>query len=324
LTFGQSLAAGGAAILLYEQQSTTNDVYGFGIAPNAMETFLPAAAGYAARCSWNAGGFQSNADTSALMTLWNNAHLIVGGSADAGFVLDVQGTMRTTGVNRLDNLAGVGDRMVVAQTDGTLITQAIPSGGGGYNGQSLVPLADISYTVGSIANRFASVFTATINGLQTITGSTTLAIRTGGTSNALTFHNGTTERARFAATSGNLLVGTTTDSGFKLEVNGNTRINGDLTTGNRINIGDPSYPIGVLLNSGTDLYIDAYGGGMTSKIHFRTALATVQMMTLMDTGGVRMNYLPYFEYADNAAAVAAGKLVGELYHTGGIVKVVTP
>ena len=42
------------------------------------------------------------------------------------------------------------------------------------------------------------------------------------------------EVGRFAGTTGNLLIGTTTDSGFKLDVNGVARVSGDITLGGSI------------------------------------------------------------------------------------------
>ncbi|HRE52221.1 MAG TPA: hypothetical protein PK339_12415 [Flavitalea sp.] len=61
-----------------------------------------------------------------------NVLIQTGGTfTDAGYKLDLKGTLRTSGVNRLENLAGTGTRMVVANANGDLSTQAIPSGGGG-------------------------------------------------------------------------------------------------------------------------------------------------------------------------------------------------
>jgi hypothetical protein len=56
--------------------------------------------------------------------------------------------------------------------------------------------------------------------------------------NVLGFENGasSTERARFAPTTGNFLINTTTDAGFKLDVNGTARVQGLLSV-NQINLG---------------------------------------------------------------------------------------
>jgi hypothetical protein len=52
------------------------------------------------------------------------------GVNNPAYKLDVGGTFHTTGVNTLDNLAGSGTRMVVADASGVLSTQTISSGVG--------------------------------------------------------------------------------------------------------------------------------------------------------------------------------------------------
>lgn len=49
----------------------------------------------------------------------------------------------------------------------------------------------------------------------------------------LSLYRNNTEHARFAATTGNLLIGTTTDGGFKFDVNGTARVQSTLTTTGR-------------------------------------------------------------------------------------------
>jgi hypothetical protein len=53
---------------------------------------------------------------------------------------------------------------------------------------------------------------------------------------SLEFHTGATEMARFSAGGGNLLINTTTDAGYKLDVNGTSRFTGVLTAENVINV----------------------------------------------------------------------------------------
>jgi len=61
-----------------------------------------------------------------------------------------------------------------------------------------------------------------------------------GAARALVFGTGTfasfTEWGRFSATNGNLLLNTTTDAGFKLDVNGTARVSGDVTLSNKLNL----------------------------------------------------------------------------------------
>lgn len=58
-------------------------------------------------------------------------NLGIGNNNNPAYILDVTGTFRTTGQNTLDNLAGVGTRMVVASSTGLLSTQSIPTGNAG-------------------------------------------------------------------------------------------------------------------------------------------------------------------------------------------------
>jgi hypothetical protein len=71
----------------------------------------------------------------------------------------------------------------------------------------------------------------------------TMTVRGAGTTsatNAIVFQNSSGGTMALLNNAGNLLIGTSTDSGYKLDVNGDTRVNGDLTVGtftNKINLG---------------------------------------------------------------------------------------
>lgn len=95
------------------------------------------------------------------LTMFNNGNILLqanGTHTDAGFKFDVNGTTRLQGVVTLSNLAGVGTQMVVADIDGNLSKQTIPSGGSG------------GYTV---VNKTASYTEATTSGTIIIEGNTT-------------------------------------------------------------------------------------------------------------------------------------------------------
>ena len=65
-------------------------------------------------------------------------NITIGDIVNTGHKLEIVGSFRTTGTNTLSQLQGVGDRMVVANTNGVLSTQAIPTGsitGSGAAGQ---------------------------------------------------------------------------------------------------------------------------------------------------------------------------------------------
>lgn len=55
-------------------------------------------------------------------------NITIGDITNTGHKLEVVGSFRTTGTNTLSALQGVGDRMVVANTNGVLTTQPIPTG----------------------------------------------------------------------------------------------------------------------------------------------------------------------------------------------------
>jgi len=155
----------------------------------------------------------------------------------------------------IDDLAGTGTRMVVVSSTGALSTQAIPSGGslsgtGTTNylskwtsstalGDSLVYDNGTSVGVGT-ASPSASYkldvsgdFRATnITSANTFTGQDYLyagALRVHGTGATGSVSLLTNSSTRLQVTNGgNVLIGTTTDSGEKLQVNGTSKFVGDI------------------------------------------------------------------------------------------------
>jgi hypothetical protein len=105
-------------------------------------------------------------------------------------------------------------------------------------------------------------------------------VATGG--NHLKFLTANTERMRLVASTGNVLIGTTTDAGYKLDVNGNVRLNYVLyfTNGNT-----------QIFQSGNHMYF-AVGGG-------------VNRMQIKSTGQVR--YFPL-------ASAPTGAEAGDVYY----------
>jgi len=62
------------------------------------------------------------------MYFFAGGNITVGGITNSSNLFEVLGTFKTTGVNTLSNLQGTGSRMVVADANGVLSTQAIPGG----------------------------------------------------------------------------------------------------------------------------------------------------------------------------------------------------
>jgi len=90
----------------------------------------------------------------------------------------------------------------------------------------------------------------------------------------ITFHSNGSERMR-VATGGNVLIGTTTDAGFKLDVNGTARVSGQLSLssatpaiqlGGDLTISNTPYPsrsiVIDILNSNINLLAGGFGEGM--------------------------------------------------------------
>jgi hypothetical protein len=92
-----------------------------------------------------------------------------------------------------------------------------------------------------------------------------------GISNAqnMLFYTGTSERMRITS-DGNVLIGTTTDSGYKLKVEGGGRFNGQLQTtqgGRTLSLGDGSYANHINVDSNVDFAFN-YNNGNTGGFGF--------------------------------------------------------
>lgn len=73
-------------------------------------------------------GMWQSINASEVMRITTSNNLLIGTTTDAGFKLYVSGTLGTTGNATIGTLAGSGTRMVVADANGLLSTQVIPSG----------------------------------------------------------------------------------------------------------------------------------------------------------------------------------------------------
>jgi hypothetical protein len=96
-----------------------------------------------------------------------------------------------------------------------------------------------------------------------IENSTTSAYIRSQTDN-LNFYFNSAERMRIFS-SGNVAVGTTTDSGYKLDVNGTGRFSGDLKISGALIGGDASFNIGINYNTGGTPQFAYYGGTTAEK-----------------------------------------------------------
>jgi hypothetical protein len=206
-------------------------------------------------------GYIINVDTSNNIThTWNTGanapalritpggNVLIGTTTDTGFKLDVNGTGRFNG-----NLN------VTSGTNGYLYLNAVNSGGnesgiffqvGGSNKWEQYTAANdsrmvwysyaSSSVVASISTSGAATFSSSIDmGLNKLfTGggykmhyrNSTVNITFSGTSNWQINNDADNVALMSVMNNGNVLIGTTTDSGDKLYVNGNTFINGNIAT----------------------------------------------------------------------------------------------
>lgn len=142
----------------------------------------------------NVGVFSNNTERMRVFGTGSTVFQNGGTFADDGYLVDVKGSFRTTGLNTFAGLAGAGVRMVVVDAGGVVSTQNIPQG--------------VSYTAGggiSITNGVISNTRTNTSHLTNDSGFITSVAHTHGVANSagtqqFTFAQG--ETIRFAATGG--------------------------------------------------------------------------------------------------------------------------
>jgi hypothetical protein len=188
--------------------------------------------------------------------------VLIGTTTNAGFRLDVNGTARIVGATRIDNLAGTGTRMVVADANGVMSTQALGIAGSGTlnrlakftaggtvgdsqvfdNGTNVGIGTDSPSLLFSVLNKvgvdndgrlfWGSDLSGNNRGLLTW-DSNSARIQSGSTSTSLDFAIGTGDIRMRLSTNNNLLINTTADAGFRLDVNGTARATAFFTSSDK-------------------------------------------------------------------------------------------
>jgi hypothetical protein len=187
----------------------------------------------------------------------HNGNVLINTTTDAGFRLDVNGTARvvsglsSTGTNYLGrnylaanfSINSTGDPNIHKLNNDLIInagasTQSIYMYANNLVALSINSSGNVGIGTSSPSTLFHVAGNITIGGASATTVSSTYnsttrnQIRyTNGAS--FEFHEGVNERVRLAA-GGNLLINTTTDAGYKLDVNGTARFVGNVTASNFI------------------------------------------------------------------------------------------
>ena len=194
---------------------------------------------------------------------FNNGNVLIGTTSDNGFKLDVNGTARVQG-----NLTAIG-------AIGSVIEHTALTNYNGFGGFQL----NVS---GGIERAFVK--------LQPNSGEFKIGTALGG-GYFLTLHSAGSEAMR-VFTTGNVAINTTTDAGYKLDVNGTARVQGNVTvTGTNISISNAAMSIDS--NVGTGIFNLINNGGSAGN-------------TRMSLGGV--TYFNIYQPISAASGITSGTI----------------
>ena len=220
---------------------------------------------------------------------WDNTNgrLGVGGTPSA-FTLDVNGTARVQTSLEIAGATGVtlgGGASALAYSGNVLnignsaswTDIRLYAGGVQKFSQtsSLTTISNTTINLSTATVQLAGVNALTYSGTDIRIGSVAAGF------NSLSMYVAGSERARIAST-GNVLINTTTDAGFKLDVNGTARVSGNLTlTG------------GSLLMNNNNIYIARGTGGASDGMEIRALSSgtdavkvTTSSVSISSVGGI--------------------------------------
>jgi hypothetical protein len=146
------------------------------------------------------------------MTIANNGNVLINTTTDAGFRLDVNGTARVQ-----DNLLLTNG--IIATSSGTTRLQSSLNF---FSHQRLASSGAFGFDIRNSAATQCALWTYDAGSGNINFGGSTSA-------GALLLSTNNAERLRIFQTTGNVGINTTTDAGFRLDVNGTARVSGALT-----------------------------------------------------------------------------------------------
>jgi len=177
--------------------------------------------------TWNVGSTGNDFywlynGVSSFMTLTSNGNLLINTTTDSGFKLDVNGTARVVGPT-----FAVGDW---TSRSTSVYVRALT---GGSENRGFF----IGYGASNDGNGGSFTYQPTGNvlNIRSPYNSGTIALSFEGNTNSTQFHNTSgVVHSKIFANTGNWGINTTTDAGYKLDVNGTARVKGTGATGSTI------------------------------------------------------------------------------------------
>lgn len=211
--------------------------------------------------------FYSYAAVSVTMQLRSNGNVLIGSQTDAGYKLDVNGTARIQN-NLIANGNLIGSQFNVATIVGASYGTTTLS-----NNQSV--------TAGAVIGTYGGLYAFIDLATQASVGSwidfskgdgSDFAgrIRYSNVNDRFDFHTAGGGAKLSIASTGNVLINTETDSGFKLDVNGGARFQSGLTSTSGSFSSDVSISGNLTLNTGADRFIQI---GSSSNYYWRLKAA---------------------------------------------------
>jgi hypothetical protein len=221
------------------------------------------------------------------LRLFGTGNVTINSATDAGFKLDVNGTARvqtsleiagTTGLTLgggVSTLAYAGSVLNIGNSASWTDVRLFAGGVQKFSQtSSLTTIANTTINLSTTTVQLAGVNALTYSGTDIRIGSVAAGF------NSLSMYVAGSERARIAST-GNLLINTTTDAGFRLDVNGTARVSGNLTVASGSNFVlagsanafvSPSF---ALWGGGTGVINVSNGGyGVLSRLNFGANAST--------------------------------------------------